>query len=319
MRDIISVGEALIDLTQTRIDETNIRHYAANPGGAPANVAVASARLGAASGFIGKVGADAFGRDLRAVLERSGVDTAGLFETEAAPTTLAVVSLTPEGERSFSFYRSPGADLLLTAEEAVGALAAAPKVVHIGSVSLTADPSRGATLAAAGHARAAGALVSYDPNYRANLWPDAETAVRWMKEPLTMTDILKISDEELPLLTGTADLAEGSRLLAEAGISLVLVTLGAGGTFYRLGEATGTVPGFIVKVADTNGAGDTFFGALLSRLVRRGAGPLAGLDAAELEGLLRFANAAAALTCSRSGAIPAMPTLGEVEAFLAER
>ena len=315
MLDIITVGELLIDLTQTRIDEGGVRHYAANPGGAPANVAVAAARLGARAGFIGKVGHDTYGDDLQAVLERSGVDVSGLYRTGLALTTQAVVSVAPSGERSFAFYRNPGADTLLTEQEVARALAPLPKVVHFGSVSLTAEPARSATLAAGRLAGQGGALVSYDPNYRANLWPDEACAVRWMKEPLPMVDVLKISDEELPLLTGLDDPEEGTAALQEYGIGLIVVTLGADGVFYRLGEATGKIPGIKVKVADTNGAGDTFLGALLSRLVRRADRPLEGLSAPELEQMLSFANRAAALTCTRSGAIPAMPTLEEVEAF----
>ncbi|MBQ6160399.1 MAG: carbohydrate kinase [Oscillospiraceae bacterium] len=315
MPDILTVGELLIDLTQTHVDEGFVRHFAANPGGAPANVAVAAAKLGASAGFVGKVGCDTFGADLRAVLERWGVETAGLYSTAEALTTQAVVSVAPSGERSFAFYRSPGADTLLTEEEVARAMGRCPKIVHFGSVSLTAEPARSATLAAARLGRAGGALVSYDPNYRANLWPDLETALTWMKKPLPMTDILKISDEELPLLTDTDEPERGSALLAELGIRLILITLGSKGVFYRMGGSTGTIPGIRVQVADTNGAGDTFHGALLSRLVLRGSAPLAGLEAPELEELLRFANRAAALTCTRSGAIPAMPTLEEVEAF----
>ena len=319
MKDIITLGELLIDLTQTRIDDKGIRHFAANPGGAPANVAVACARLGASAGFIGKVGADVYGRDLRDVLERDGVDTAGLYETASALTTQALVSVSETGERDFSFYRSPGADSLLTKAEVLAALREAPKVLHIGSVSLTADPARSATIAAAEHARARGALVSYDPNYRAALWSDETTAVEWMKKPLPLADILKISDEELPLLTGTDEPEAGSRVLEEMGVSLILITLGGAGTFYRLrGVGTGTVPSFSVEVADTNGAGDTFLGALLSRLTARGDKPLEGLDRTEIEKIIRFANCAAALTCSRPGAISAMPARAEVEARLRE-
>lgn len=313
MTDIIAIGEVLIDLTQTGVGSNQIRQYAANPGGAPANVAVAAARLGAITGFIGKVGRDVFGQDLRAVLDENGVDTSGLYETNLAPTTQAVVSLDARGERDFFFYRSPGADTLLTTEEAIQALKTIPTVLHLGSVSLTAEPSRSATLDAAHYARKRGALVSYDPNYRASLWPDEAAAVAQMKVPLSLTDVLKLSDEELPLLTGTDDLAEGSRRLMDYGIPLVLVTLGGAGTFYRLGDRTGQVPAASVSVADTNGAGDTFLGALLSRLVKRPEGPLHGLDPAALEDALRFANQAAAITCSRSGAIPAMPTLAELE------
>lgn len=315
MSAILTVGELLIDLTQTHIDEGGVRHYAANPGGAPANVAVAAARLGAGAGFIGKVGADTYGDDLQAVLERSGVEVSGLYRTDKALTTQAVVSVAPSGERSFAFYRSPGADTLLTEQEVARALAPLPRVVHFGSVSLTAEPARSATLAAGRLAKQGGALVSYDPNYRANLWPDEKTAVEWMKKPLPMVDLLKISDEELPLLTGLEDPEAGTAALRKYGIRLIVVTLGAKGVFYRLGDATGTIPGVKVKVADTNGAGDTFLGALLSRLVLRGAEPLEGLTGPELEEMLSFANRAAALTCTRSGAIPAMPTLEEVEAF----
>lgn len=315
MADILTLGELLVDLTQTGVNEQRVRQYAANPGGAPANVAVALSRLGVQAGFVGKVGADTFGRDLRAVLVRSGVDTRFLYETADALTTQAVVSVSPEGERSFAFYRSPGADTLLTTEEALAALESLPRILHIGSVSLTAEPVRSATLAAAESARARGGLVSYDPNYRAALWPDERTAVAWMKRPLAMTDILKLSDEELPLLTGTDDPSAGTKILAEYGIRLVLLTLGSKGTFYRFGGLTGAVPSVKIRVADTNGAGDTFLGALLRGLTLRAGDPFEGLTADELERLIRFANCAAALTCTRPGAIPAMPTLEEVEVF----
>lgn len=315
MADILTIGELLIDLTQTHINDNGVRCYAANPGGAPANVAVAAARLGASAGFIGKVGYDTYGRDLQAVLERSGVDVTGLYTTDQALTTQAVVSVAPSGERSFAFYRNPGADTLLTPEEAVRVLDNPPRILHLGSVSLTAEPARSATLAAAEHARQKGALISYDPNYRANLWPDEATALAWMKKPLPMTDILKLSDEELPLLTGHQDPEAGTEELASLGIRLILVTLGSKGVFYRWGRLTGRIPGVKVRVADTNGAGDTFLGALLSRLVLRGHRPLEALTASELEKMVDFANRAAALTCTRSGAIPAMPTLAEVAAF----
>ena len=315
MADIITLGELLVDLTQTGVNEKGVRLFAANPGGAPANVAVALSRLGVKAGFIGKVGKDTFGRDLRAVLEQNGVDTRGLYETDAL-TTQAVVSVSPDGERSFAFYRSPGADTLLTADEALAALDPLPRILHIGSVSLTAEPERSATLQAAEYAKQHGALISYDPNYRAALWSDEATAVEWMKKPLALCDILKLSDEELPLLTGTDDPAEGTKQLQACGISLILLTLGSKGTYFRFGELTGTVPSVRIQVADTNGAGDTFLGALLRGLALRGEKPFEGLDEASLTALVRFANCAAALTCTRPGAIPAMPTLPEVEAFV---
>lgn len=318
MAEILTLGELLIDLTQIGVDEKEVRHFAANPGGAPANVAVALAKLGVSAGFIGKVGADSFGRDLRAVLVRSGVQAQGLYETDKALTTQAVVSVSADGERSFAFYRSPGADTLLTEEEALAALDPLPRILHVGSVSLTAEPARSATLAAVQQARSRGVRISYDPNYRAALWPDEKTAVEWMKRPLPETDILKLSDEELPLLAGTDDPEEGTKRLAAQGIRLVLLTLGSKGTFFRFGDLIGTVPSVKVRVADTNGAGDTFLGALLRGLLLRPGDPLEGLTAEELTRLVRFANCAAALTCTRPGAIPAMPTLQEAEAFFAK-
>ena len=314
MPEIVTVGEALIDLTQTEEDEKHIRRYAAFPGGAPANVAVAAARLGAGASFVGKVGRDAFGTSIRETLCRNGVDVTGLYESDRDLTTLAVVSVDAGGERSFAFYRTPGADTQLTPEEAVRALEAyekRPIFLHFGSVSLTAEPARSATLAVAGRARELGILLSYDPNYRPSLWPDEETALARMKEPLALCHVLKLAEEELELLTGTQDLEKGTRSLRETyQIPLIVVTLGAGGSFFRWGDETGQVSSQPVQVADTNGAGDTFLGALLSRLVL--AGGLEELTAEKLTEILNFANHAAALTCTRPGAIPAMPTLSEV-------
>ena len=311
MTEITTIGEVLIDLTQTGVNGQNVPVFAANPGGAPANVAVAAARLGASAAFIGKVGRDGFGAYLTGVLTENGVDASGVRADET-PTTMAVVTVAPGGERSFRFVR--GADALLTEDEVDTALIEGSKVLHFGSVSLTAEPARSATLFAARHAREHGVLVSYDPNYREALWPDQEEAVARMCAPLPLADVLKLSDEELPLLTGTDDPAEGTRRLADRGVSLVLLTLGGEGAFWRWQGKTGLVPGVATAVADTNGAGDTFLGAVLSRLVRRGERPLEGLTVPELEDILAFANRAASKTCSRSGAIPAMPTLAELEA-----
>ena len=310
MKDIVAIGEVLIDLTQKGVDENGVAQYAANPGGAPANLAVAAARLGAKTAFVGKVGRDAFGSSLRAVLEANDVDTQGLLEDGKEHTTLAVVSVDKTGERSFSFYRNPSADVNLRAEELPEKLLKDTRVLHFGSVSLTAEPARSATLYAARAARENGCLVSYDPNYRASLWSSEEEAIREMKNALPLCDILKISDEELPLLTGTTDPAQGSALLSKLGIRLIFITLGANGAFFRLGEQTGSVPGIPVKVGDTNGAGDTFFGAALSKLVKE---DLNTLTLPRLTQIAAFANKAASITTSRHGAIPAMPRLEEVE------
>lgn len=316
MTQIMTLGEVLIDLTQTGTDEKGISQFKAFPGGAPANVAVAASRLGAKAGFIGKIGRDAFGAQLRATLEEDHVDTACLFETGDVPTTLAIVSVDAGGERSFSFYRDPGADTQLTEEEAVSFLSGGlPLILHFGSLSLTTEPSRGAALAAVRSAREKGVLISYDPNYRAALWDSEKEAVRWMKTPFDLVDILKLSDEELVLLTGTDDLEAGSGILMKNGIRLVMITLGSEGVFYRLrggeeaDDVCGTVPAEKVSVCDTNGAGDTFLGAVLARIAENGG---IHTDSARLEEVLRFANRAAALTCSRPGAIPAMPTIEEL-------
>ena len=310
MREIVAVGEVLIDLTQTGVDSGGVPQFAANPGGAPANVAVAAARLGAGCAFVGRVGRDGLGAYLRRVLEENGVDASGLREGREA-TTLALVTLTPAGERSFRFLR--GADRELAQQDISPQLLEGARVVHIGSVSLTAEPARSAALRAARMARERGILVSYDPNYRAPLWESEGQAREQMGRPLDLADLVKLSEEELPLLAGCREPEEGSRRLARRGAALVLVTLGAAGVFYRWQDRCGLVPGVPARVADTNGAGDSFLGAVLSRLVRRGERPLEGLERGELEEILSFANRCAALTCSRSGAIPALPTLAELE------
>ena len=310
MTDITAIGEILIDLTQTGVSGAGVPLFAANPGGAPANVAVAASRLGASAAFIGKTGRDQFGAYLRRVLEENHVDCAGLH-TASQPTTMAVVSVDGTGERSFSFVR--GADRELSPDEINETAIAQSKFLHFGSVSLTQGIARSGTISAARSAHQSGTLVSYDPNYRPALWRSEAEAVEWMRIPLPLVDVIKLSEEELPLLTGSDELEEGSRLLAEQGIALVLVTLGGAGSFCRWQGECLTVPGVSVKVADTNGAGDTFLGAVLSRLSLRGDRPLEGLTAAELKDILEFANRAAALTCSRSGAIPAMPALSELE------
>ena len=308
--DVTAIGEILIDLTQTGVNEAGVPQFSANPGGAPANVAVAASRLGARTAFWGKVGDDAFGAYLRKVLTENGVDTAGL-RTGSQPTTMAIVSVDGTGERSFRFLR--GADRDICPEEVDEDRVLRSKILHFGSVSLTAGMSRSATIFAARTAHRNGGLVSYDPNYRPALWANRAEAAEWMTIPLPLVDIIKLAEEELPLLIGTTDLEEGTRMLEERGISLIMVTLGSEGVFCRWRGEAWKQPGVPVKVADTNGAGDTFLGAVLSRLCLRGEKPLEGLTGAELREILAFANRAAAFTCSRSGAIPAMPTLAELE------
>ncbi len=308
--DVTAIGEILIDLTQTGVNGAGVPQFSANPGGAPANVAVAAARLGAKSAFWGKVGDDGFGAYLRRVLADNGVDASGL-RTGSQPTTMAIVSVDEAGERSFRFLR--GADRDLCPEEVDEDAVLGSKILHFGSVSLTAGMSRSATIFAARAAHKNGGLVSYDPNYRPALWANQAEAAEWMTIPLPLVDIIKLAEEELPLITGTADLERGTGILEDRGVSLIMVTLGSEGVFCRWRGDCWRQPGVPVKVADTNGAGDTFLGAVLSRLCARGEKPLEGLERAELKDVLAFANRAAAFTCSRNGAIPAMPTLAELE------
>lgn len=310
MIDITAVGEILIDLTQNGKNEQGIPQFAANPGGAPANLAVAASRLGASTAFIGKVGKDSFGTFLRETLVENKVDVSGMVTDPVQHTTLAVVALDAQGERNFSFYRDPSADVNLSADEISLEQLKNTKLLHFGSVSLTAEPARSATLYAAKTAKEFGTIISYDPNYRASLWSSEKLAVERMLEPLTMVDVLKVSDEELPLLTGTSDLETGSKILADKGIRLVLVTLGPKGAFYRFDGKTGHIPGVKCKVGDTNGAGDTFFGATLGQLAKFE--KLDSITTADLERILAFSNKAASITTSRHGAIPAMPTYEEV-------
>ncbi len=308
--DVTAIGEILIDLTQTEINEEGVPQFSANPGGAPANVAVAASRLGARTAFLGKVGNDGFGVYLRQVLENNHVDSRGV-RTGETHTSMAIVSIDETGERSFRFVR--GADRDLPPEGVDEDEVLKSKILHFGSVSLTAGLSRNATIFAARTAHRHGGLVSYDPNYRPALWASQAEASEWMTIPLPLVDIIKLSEEELPLLTGVSDLEEGSRILEERGVSLVMITLGGKGAFCRWQGETWRQPGIPVKVADTNGAGDTFLGAVLSRLCLRGERPLEGLTRSELKDIVAFANQAAAVTCSRSGAIPAMPSLEDIE------
>ncbi len=314
MFDILTIGEMLIDLTQTGVSDAGIPVYTAFPGGAPANVAVAAAKLGAKTAFIGKVGNDAFGKLLVDTVKQNGVNADNMIVSDSANTTLAVVSLQESGERDFSFYRRGFADTLLSDDEISDETLKDTRILHFGSVSLTDEPARSATLNAALRAKNTGATITYDPNYRASLWESADEAIEQMKAPLDIVDILKISDEELPLLAGTDDAESGTKLLSDKyGKMLILLTLGAKGAYYRFGDLTGMCEGVKVKVADTNGAGDTFFGAFLSSMARLGKFSPSELTENEIRELVSYSNKAASITTSRSGAIPAMPTSEEMK------
>lgn len=318
--DVVALGEILIDFTEAGVSVSGQALYERNAGGAPANVAVAVARLGGTAAFIGKTGPDDLGSFLRRTLADAGVETRGMRVSESLHTTLAFVSLSPGGERSFSFARNPGADTELSAGELDLSLIENARFLHVGSLSLTHEPARSATLRAIAHARASGTFVSYDPNWRAPLWKSIDEGLSAMKSLFPHADLVKVSDAELELLYGLSankeeDLAAGAdRILAE-GPRLVLVTLGPRGVYYRVSGHGGFVGVPKVSVVDTTGAGDSFVGGLLYRLSRDGRfGSLD--DMAALEADIGFANAVASLCVTRRGAIPAMPTLAETETLL---
>lgn len=312
MPSIITIGEILIDLTQVGSSSSGSPMYVAYPGGAPANVAVAAARLGSDTAFVGKVGNDPFGEQLRRELQENGVDTSCLYTDHSAYTTVSIVRIGKRGERSFHFFRSPGADSLLTQEEAMAGLSGHPKLFHFGSVALTTEPSRSAVFSAAAMAHRLGSLITFCPNYRESLWPSAADAAYMIKRVLPMCDIVRVTGSELELLTGTKDIDKGMEILTSSyGILLALVTVGANGVYYRYRGKTGHIPAVPCNAVDTNGAGDAFFGAVLSALCRE---DLSGqLPIEKLEEVIRFGTKAASITCSRHGAIPAMPTYDEVK------
>lgn len=317
MIDITALGELLIDFTQAGVSDSGQLLFERNPGGAPANVLAAASRLGLSAAFIGKVGRDMHGEFLRDTLVGAGINTDGLVMSDEAFTTLAFVALGENGERSFSFARKPGADTLLRGEEVNSRLITESRVFHVGSLSLCAEPARSATFAALETAKQAGCVISYDPNYRAALWPDEETAKENMRSLLPYADIVKISDEEAELLTDFAQPETAAAAILEQGADLVAVTLGSGGAYIALKNGRCRVAGYKVAAVDTTGAGDAFWGALIFALLRSGRKPHE-LTADDAVRFAKFANAAAALCVSKRGAIPAMPTLAEVEKFMKE-
>ena len=317
--DIICLGELLIDLFPAEIGRrlTEVSAFYPRPGGAPGNVAVAARRLGLASAFIGKVGDDAFGRYLIDTLAAEGVDTRGIRTDAEARTTLAFIALPDPHHAEFVFYRNPGADTRLRPDELDEALLGRARALHVGSLSLTAEPSRAATLRAVEIARAAGALVSFDVNYRPSLWPSPAAAISAIRELLPLADVVKVNEDELRLLTGADDPDTGGAVLLAAGPSLAVITLGARGSAYRSAVAAGFVPAFAVPTVDAIGCGDAFMaGVLVGLLSGAGGAWFQPLDDAHLRPILRYANAVGALTATKPGALPALPTADEVAEFL---
>ncbi len=308
--DVTALGEILIDFTESGISENGMRLFEQNPGGAPANVLSAVAHLGGKAAFIGKVGTDMHGAFLRETVEKCGIDTRGLISTEAGFTTLAFVALSG-GERSFSFARKPGADTLLTKEDVDFDRIAESRIFHIGSLSLTDEPVKSASLAAVTFAKKEECIVSYDPNYRASLWKDAETAKEEMRRLLPYADVVKISDEETELLTDCEGIEEAGAVLIEKGAAVALVTCGGEGAYICTKDGGVHIPAEGGKPVDTTGAGDAFMGGFLFCLAKSGKKP-AELSIDEAAEFARFAAKVAGVCVSRRGAINAMPTIDEI-------
>nr|GME14475.1 probable fructokinase-5 [Ipomoea batatas] len=315
--NIVCFGEMLIDFVPDTagVSLAESKGFLKAPGGAPANVACAITKLGGASAFIGKVGDDEFGRMLVDILKKNGVNSDGVCFDKDARTALAFVTLKSNGEREFMFYRNPSADMLLKEAELNTALIKAAKIFHYGSISLISEPVRSAHMAAMKAAKAAGVLLSYDPNVRLPLWPSEDAARSGIMSIWKEPDFIKVSDDEVQFLTQKDPAKEESVMsLWHDNLKLLIVTDGPKGCRYFTKSFKGSVGGFAVKTVDTTGAGDSFVGSLLVSIAKD---PSVVQDEGKLKEALKFANACGALCTTQKGAIPALPTPAEAQALIA--
>lgn len=311
MYKITALGEALIDFTPSGVSEAGMKLFEQNPGGAPANALAVFATFGEKAAFIGKVGNDMHGQFLKETMENAGIDTQGLIVADDVFTTLAFVSLNDKGEREFSFARKPGADTCLKKEEVDLSIIENTDIFHVGSLSLTDNPSKAATFFALEKAKEFGKIISYDPNYRALLWDSKEKAIEGMRSVLDYVDVMKLSDEETFLLTDVEEPQAAAKVLLDRGMSIVAVTLGADGAYICTKEGGVFVPGFASTVVDTTGAGDSFWGGFLYQLSKSGKRP-EEISIEEAKAFARFGNAVASLCVEKRGGIPAIPTMEQV-------
>ena len=308
--DVIALGELLIDFTMNGQSEQGNNMFEACPGGAPCNVLALLNKMGKKTAFIGKVGKDQFGALLRDTITEAGIDASNLMVDENVNTTLAFVHTFPDGDREFSFYRNPGADMMLTADEVNPEVVKDTKGFHFGTLSMTHEGVREATKKAVETAKANGCLVSFDPNLRPPLWSSLDLAKEQMEYGFGKCDILKISDNEIQFVSGKEDYDEGIAYLQETyNIPLILLTMGKDGSRAYYKDMRVERPGFSVKAIETTGAGDTFCGSSLNYLVDH---DFENLTEEQLGEMLTFANAAAALVTTKKGAIKAMPVKEEV-------
>lgn len=317
MARICAAGELLIDFTRCGTAPGGQALYARNPGGAPANVLAMASKLGAAVSLFAKVGNDDFGDFLLQSMAEAGIETGSIHRASNVRTTIAFVNLDENGDRSFTFYRKPGADILLDDRDIPKDQLSSNDIFHFSGVSLTDDPAHGTVLRAAVRAKECGCLISFDPNYRPFLWSDPETARKAFFEGITTSDIIKLSDDELFFLTNTSDLRTGGKEITKYGPSLVLISCGANGSVALTSDGTFVhSDAFPVAVQDTTGAGDAFLGAALTQLAGKTLKNISQLSAEELQAMLTFCNAAGSLTTTKLGAIPSLPKGEEIELLI---
>ena len=316
--DVVALGELLIDFTQNGMSAQGNPLFEANPGGAPCNVLAMLKKLGKSTAFIGKVGDDMFGRSLCDIVASIDIDTTSLLFDKDVNTTLAFVQTFENGDRDFSFYRNPGADMMLTADEIPEDLIKGAKIFHFGTLSMTHEAVREATKKAVAIAKENGCLISFDPNLRPPLWSSLDAAKEQIEWGLSQCDILKIADNEIEFLSGSADFDEGAAYLKKnyPQIRLFNITAGADGSYAYYGDKSVFVPAFkLGGTIETTGAGDTFCASVLGFALEHG---LDDLTEGDLTDMLRFANAAAYIVTTKKGAILSMPDREDVERILAE-
>lgn len=316
--DVVALGELLIDFTENGKSGQGNPLFEANPGGAPCNVLAMLSKLGHKTAFIGKVGKDFFGEQLKSAIEEVGIDANYLQMDEEVHTTLALVHTYPDGDRDFSFYRNPGADMMLTASEVPTKLLEDTRLFHFGTLSMTHEGVREATKKAIADAKQSDALISFDPNLRPPLWNSLEDAKEQVLYGLQFCDILKISDNEIQWLTGEEDFTKGVEwILQRYSIKLILVSMGKDGSrAYYNGKMVEVTPFLQENTIETTGAGDTFCGCVLHYILEHG---LEKLSEENLEEMLTFANAAASLITTRKGALRVMPEVAEIQNLIAVR
>lgn len=310
--DVVALGELLIDFTENGMSAQGNPVFEANPGGAPCNVLSMLAKLGHKVSFIGKVGNDMFGTQLEKAIAEVGIDTSGLLKDRDVNTTLAFVHTLEGGDRDFSFYRKPGADMMLTVDDLNVDMIRDCKIFHFGTLSMTAEGCREATKKAIDLAKEAGAIISFDPNLREPLWDSLENAKEQTAYGISQCDILKISDNEIQWFTGEEDYEAGVRFLQEKyDVKLILVSLGRDGSMAYSGSNKAVVSAVLREdTIETTGAGDCFGACILHQVLEKG---MRDYEVSEMEEMLKFANTAASIVTTRKGALRVMPTMEEVK------